>query len=789
MDVTGKNFASQGKRLARSLPAMLLAGVAPLVIGSANAHAAGAAADQTNQVEDVVVTARKQSELASQSPVALSAESGANMKREGIITVDDVIAVAPDMVIDHSVNGVNIALRGVQNNDQGVTQTAGVAVILDGIEQQDTNSLITPFFDVDHVEVLRGPQGTLYGAASPGGVINVISNRPTWQQGGSADVELGNYNTKRANLVINAPVSDVLATRLAINYNDRDGYLIQSGTLPGSANLQPGGDKAQNGEHDYSARGSLFYKPNDVTNALLQLTVQHSYDSAYSSVPYKDAMSSTSGPSQRSGPANAITPNTDDTFYTANTDINSQFGDVAVQFLGGYQKGTLNDMPVDNGGIIPPGGPGWIWGLTHTDESTSSAELRLHNAKPAKFEWAVGVSYLGLRESGYNVSLGAPCQNAVPACFGGDPGPVNPDPADSFISSSTQSTVTRQSTAAYATGQYHVTDTLELTLGLREADDSIGQRSQGFHYFGPTAGDPCTYPTLFSTTACLGAGQGNNANQHYDADKLTWKVGLDWKPSSEQLFYAAISTGYKPGGFNSPSSFLQVPLSYNAENLIDYEVGYKGHPTSWLYLDSDIFYYDYQSMQVGSEFQVGNPNAGGPAQFVGTTLNTPATVYGIENRGVITLTHADRLTIGFNYLHAVFDDLYAGGNAGNPYVSWKGKELNNSPTVTASLAYRHTFDLHELGDIVFNANTSYTEKYFINVISNNQIYRQPSFTKSGMDLTYTTRNGKYWVQAFVKNIEDRVEITFFQGNPFQLGNGNVGISEPRFVGIRFGEKL
>jgi|GEM_PF-1772923 len=763
-------------------------------------------------VEQIVVVARKKSEVAARTPLAVSAMTGTDMKRKGVNTFDDLAMIAPNVVVDrgNGQQGVNIALRGVQDNKQGLTQTPGVAVILDGVQQFDTRALIIPFFDVDHIEVLRGPQGTLYGAASPGGVVNVISKRPTFDFGGSADLEFGNFNTRRANFVLNTPITDTLAMRFALNSNDRDGYIIQAKTVDGhgSANVGADGGAKLNGEHDYSGRLSVLYKPSEDTSWLIQATGQHSYDSDYGTILYDTLVAhANGGEKQRTAPASPIAPSTNDNVYTLNSDFNTRLGGIDLQFLTGISHITYDDILIDNGGIMPPGGPGWIWVPYYGHNTTYSSELRLHNAQPDKLDWVLGASFLQLDSDSLSASMASPCLNTVDgACMSGDAGDLNPSADQSLVNTASTTDITRRSASLYGTLQYHLSDTLELTAGGRVSSDKISQHALTYKFitYGSTGafgeagstfyGDPCNFTNL-KTDLCAGTANYQSAsyadaesgsygdselNQTYDATKFTWKLGIDWKPNPATMWYANISTGYKPGGFNAPTGFVDTPCCYTAENLVAYEVGYKGRPTSWLWLDSDVYYYRYDDMQVISTIEIGNAN------FASVTINTPTTIYGMETQATFTPTHNDSITVSLNYLHATFDELQSGGNAGNPVIDWSDHVMDKAPTTTASLNWRHRWDLANGANLAFNAATQYTATYYLNVISNSQTYRQAPFTRSGLDLTYTAPNGRLTVQAYVKNIEDKVQETFYQGNPFQPGNGNVGISEPRQFGLRLG---
>ena len=171
-----------------------------------------------------MVTAEKKTETASKTPVALSVFTGDTLKEAGVVSIADIQNIAPGVSMGRDNFGVNINIRGVTSTDNTSKGDEGIAFNVDGIPIGRPIEEGLSFFDVSRVEVLRGPQGTLYGKSSTGGAINVITNKPSNEFEASGDFEFGNYNARRENAVVNFPLAEQFAVRVAVNANDRDGY-------------------------------------------------------------------------------------------------------------------------------------------------------------------------------------------------------------------------------------------------------------------------------------------------------------------------------------------------------------------------------------------------------------------------------------------------------------------------------------------------------------------------------------------------------------------------------------
>ena len=225
---------------------------------------------QDDGLKDIIVTALKTSETASRTPAALSVFSGDTLKEQGVVSVADLRNLAPSVEIGNAAQGVNIAIRGVQTTDFTSKGEQGVVFSVDSIPIGRPQVIGLGFFDLERVEVLRGPQGTLYGKSATGGAINVITAKPKDAFDAAASIELGNFNTRRAEAMVNVPVSDGIALRVAASFNKRDGYLY-----PVLKQKALGNQPRLNDEDNWAIRASALAKLGDNGSLVLTGTVGH----------------------------------------------------------------------------------------------------------------------------------------------------------------------------------------------------------------------------------------------------------------------------------------------------------------------------------------------------------------------------------------------------------------------------------------------------------------------------------------------------------------------------------
>ncbi len=740
--------------------------LAPAVVRAENA----VAATPDNTLEEVVVTAEKKSESAEKAPVALSAFGGDTLKSAGIVSIADIQNVAPGVTMGRDNFGVNINIRGVTSTDNTSKGDQGIAFNVDGIPIGRPIEEGLAFFDVSRVEVLRGPQGTLYGKSSTGGAINVITNKPTDQLEASGDVEFGNYNARRENAVINVPLVDQLAVRVAVNANDRDGYLKPAD-----------GSAPRNDQHDQSARLSALYTITPTTTLLVAFT-----GGEVSGVGQTQAIFSNvenfSGSGQRNVYGNPFGGHIDDHFRNWNGEFNADAGFAHFTYDGAHLEYTARDLtssvgdPYGNGAADQPGyfppvpfpGPAasYAWRNYRGDFTTDSHEIRFSNAEPGMFDWVVGANWYKekIQESDHNWL--SPIADPSLATSVNAIDPVN--------------TTTHTTYGVFGQTTWHITDVWGVVLGLREAHDEvqrIGTFAAPWEQIPSGApwpdanGNPCEAPT-----DCIGTPNDGKES----ASKLTYRVGLNAQVDPNDLIYASVATGYKAGGFNDFATSVNG-TTYAPESMTAYELGYKGQPESNIRFNSDVFYYDYSSDQISSLVYV----ATSP---VIATRSAATKIYGWENELTWKLTADDIVDGSFALEKSKYTHFLTGGLAD---IDWDGKSLDKTPLAVVMAGYTHVFDFTNGSTFSVRLGTKYSTSYYLSDFVNAIQYQQKAYTRSDLTLNWTAPNGKLTVQGYVHNIEDKMQAESYAAatvTAYNATGATAAVSEPRMMGVRIGFK-
>jgi iron complex outermembrane receptor protein len=358
-------------------------------------------------------------------------------------------------------------------------------------------------------------------------------------------------------------------------------------------------------------------------------------------------------------------------------------------------------------------------------------------------------------------------------------------PTQTFYRTLVRNTDSR-SRAVFAQGVYALSDELRLTAGIRYSDDrkhrdGYSQASLGVVY----------NPTTDLRTLDAGTSE---------SDQVTWRLGLDYDLGETGLLFASAATGYKAGGFNdgcapgvtgSRGLTCTQPRAasefyYEPETITSYEGGYKVHLADrGLALQLNGFYYDYKDLQLLSL----DPRPGGTAFY----LNAPkAKVWGGELEGLWSLGERHSLQGALTHTHAAFGNYRPLGAAG---VSFKGRRLERAPEFTVSLRYTYRQPLFG-GELAASAGTRLSSTYYLHDYANGVSFRQTAFTKSDLNLTFTAPRERWSASAFVRNIENEVEVTSVQsgssvptpGGPLLLPGYATG-GEPRTYGLRFTVKV
>jgi iron complex outermembrane receptor protein len=716
---------------------------------------ASAAMAQTNEakaearskgIAEVVITAQKVAQPASKTPVALSVMSGQDLKEAGVTDARSMAEMLPNVEISKESGMLQVAIRGVTSLDMTEKGDPSAAFHIDGAYVPRYEAQTAAFFDLDRIEVLRGPQGTLYGRNATAGAINLITNKPSEKLEGSIGIDIGNYNTRRLDGVINVPISSMWALRAALSTSKHDTY------------LNPGPNKVQlESQDDKSARVHLLGNFSADTSLLLTAESSKIQGGPPSPVPNTNFFTGTlveNLPFSPAGTGNNIehpvyVDRGSDVQRTAaapfKDDANAHRDNRADSFRGEfktrvgavdvtYQLASMRLYldQVNNG--IYFGFP-FVNALTG-DSRALSHELRFNSTGTGPLRWVAGLYYFNetiLRDSVYNTYITAP--------FG------------SFtVSQPFDARITNKSQAAFGQLTYSLRSDTRLTAGLRGTRD----RKTGSD---PLGGAPAVAPATSS-------------EQAYTADvkfrNTSWKVGIDHDLARNVMVYANVSTGYKAGGFNS----ARAAGSYKPESLTAYEAGIKGRFfENTVQLSASAFHYAYKDQQLTST----SCRTNDPGTCDSYTVNAAnSKVDGLELEGKMRVGDDGELRGSLSFTDASFKNYKPSAS-----VDYSGQHLDRAPTSTANLGYTHHFAVAGGGDVAATIGTHFTSSYLISDLAANVRYRQPSAHKSDASLVYTTASGTWMVQAYVRNIEDEIKIE-------SRVPGGFFISDPRTYGVRVG---
>ena len=738
----------------------------------AAAGAAPAAALGETTVTDVIVTATKRSELASKTPVAITAVTGQTLKSAGVTEISEIQNVTPSVVVGRDNFGVNISIRGVSSTDNTSKGDQGIAFNVDGIPIGRPIEEGLAFFDVDRVEVLRGPQGTLYGKSSTGGVVNVITNKPTFTFDASADAEFGNFNTRRGDVVLNVPVTDKFALRFAGNFNERDGYLEPklappeyvtsfpppSATVVGYADRAPG-DPARNDQNDISGRVSGLYRFDNNASLLVTLTGGHVGGAGAEAAVLNNVLNK-SGEAQREVYSDPFGSEVNDSYFNANGEFNADLGPVHMTYDGGHLTFQQHDLTSStNDPIANWEGPPWTaqsvyyWRNYHGNFQTDSHELRFSNAEKGRVDWVLGVNW-------YREEINESDHRLLALI-------TDPTLSGSWNAIDPVNRTIHTSYSVFGQGTLHLNDVFGLVVGLREGHDQLTR--VGTFQAGPSPS--CTNPLL----DCIGG--PNNGTE--SASKLTYRVGLNAQITPSQLLYVSVASGYKAGGFNDFDPTTHQVEPYAPESMTAYEVGYKGKPVSNVRFNSSLFYYDYAEQQLTSLTNV-------DGNVVVYTRLTPTKLYGWENELTWQATPDDLVDGALTLEKSEYVSHFMAGEELS--IDWKGKSLDRTPIAVLTAGYSHTWRLNNGGSVKARVDTKYSASYLVSDVFAGIQYTQKAFTRTDLSVTYTAPGDRLYVQLFARNLEDNIQSTgnVEYSSPFSATGTATAVNEPRMFGVRMG---
>jgi len=591
---------------------------------------------QDGQIEEIVVTARKRLENLQDVPDSISAFSASQIEERRIDRIADALALTPGvhMISDQDAGTNIITVRGIGTNRN---LPASIAYVVDGVVLPDSDAFTADLSDVERIEILKGPQGGLYGRNAIGGVINLTTQRPTEQLAGDLKVGYSSGETKDVFGAISGPIAgDRLLGRVSVKYHDTDGLIENQ-------------FNGENMDHDRNTKvlGRLIWKANDALTFDLRASY-YDQDSGALWFSSYDVLHTTGG--RITEDIARIKPDQDDPGFTDRTIV-----DAALVIDWDTGAGTLtsitayDDIDLLFGEDLDATSVPAITDTRQDRDTTGvSQELRFTSPDDGRFRYIVGAYYQNTQRDlntrtafDYCFFFGVVCGEAPPFTLSGIRVPTQLNILEGDYNQ----------WAVFAQGNYDLTDALELTVALRYDEDHREQLD-------------------------LMTGRADDAT----FSDLQPKVSLAWKATPEAMLYATYAEGYKSGAFNPPPPpGAAFPLVVKQEGTKSYEIGAK---TTWLdnrlQVNAALYHTDYDNIQV---FRLDLQTGGQVA------INAhEARIQGVEVELVTRPTEALEVSAAYGYTDAVFTDFNGTG-------VFDDNRLPNTPLSTFNAAARYEHPL------------------------------------------------------------------------------------------------
>ncbi|MFK8021132.1 MAG: TonB-dependent receptor, partial [Pseudomonadales bacterium] len=794
-----------------------------LAIGLAIASTASA----QSVLEEVVVTAQKREQNVQDVPIAITAFTGAQMNALGVKQSIDIAAFTPGVHISGNLAGQNtqFSIRGVTQNDFNDIIEAPNAVYLDegylAIAQAQTFAV----FDIDRVEILKGPQGTLFGRNATGGLVHYVSNKPSFEEtSGYLDLNLGRFDTDAdANRftvegAVGGPLTDTVAGRLAFRYNKQDGYL--KNLYPDSAFLgSPGeGAGADLGDDDtFAGRLSLAFRPSDT----LQIDLSVNYAKTdVATGPYQSK--STVGIVENGELINVIDTPANETRLT----IDTAGGDGGADAIDG--DGLLPGGGIGLPGRLAPGGDFFGYTDPDGDDFTFSSDFAFEDQGStettginARVEWELAdgllltsvtdfkdyekllfidvdsapanqlANYAGVDATSFTQEFrlnGETDRSRWVAGFfyltidnesdNGLKAPVNSiagSPPFSPVDIGVVADLQTDSYSLFGQLDYDLTDTVSVTVGLRVIQEEK-EYNMGIGIF-PSLDNFSVNQGDFIPNAF---GAGSPYFFSADTSDTLWagKIQFDWRPSDDLLLYAGVNRGVKAGSFNAPllGAFLGAggdpSIPYDEEILTAFEGGFKatfGDGTTRL--NGSVFFYDYSDYQAFLFVGVG-----------GVVINADAETYGFELELQSSPMEGLDLMLSMSYFDAEVKDLLL--RNGSPLPP-RDVDPTYAPELQVTGLVRYAWSALG-GTVALQGDISYSDEYFYN-LRNFDADKFDSYVMLNTQLSWKSSSEQWEANLAIRNLSD--ERAGIQG--FDLatlcGCNEVSYRAPRAysVGLRY----
>jgi iron complex outermembrane recepter protein len=706
---------------------LVLAGVSAAALMHASAGFAQDAANSTpaaatsgSGFEEIVVTAQKRSENIRDVPISITALTSNDIERSGVTNIVGLTNVVPGLKMDRVGAVILPAIRGIST----LTTTGGVepnvATYVDNIYMGGSAGAIQTLPDVSRIDVLKGPQGTLFGRNATGGAIQIFTKEPNMDSlGGEVSAGYGNFDTLTLKGFVSAPIIvDKVALSVSGYRETADNY---------NKTLTPNVPIADT--DNYTVRGKLLFKPAEGTRILLTAMLNQQSDpsailySPLNGITVAKAVPGAIYPTKPYQVASNLSIPLKSRAKMVSMEFNqeTELGDITV--LGAWRRqNNVLSRTTATAFAYPAPYTGVNYTISGAD-TAKQAEIDFASKKFGAFSFVLGANYYKNRSGGNpsNIVTNTPTASSAITAFGGQ---------------------TSDTWAVFGEATLQLTDKLSVVGGLRYSHEKRG-------VFGSIL------------PGVVAKDQGNMYEWATRTFKsVTQKAAIRYEVSPETNAYFTYSTGFRSGNFDSfsipfgnrtpadcdaanaavPGS-CPLPISVKPEKLTAFEIGVKSAPSPWLRFDAAIYYYKLSEIQILSFSNVclQAPCPPNPTTPLGRLSNAATTsIYGAEVAVDARLTNELRVQGSISILDAEFSDyentrwnVPAPGGLGliqTPVVSATGKQMPRAPKATASLTATYTKDL-PLGVVSLTANGYATKRIYFDV---GNVFYQPSYATLGL---------------------------------------------------------
>lgn len=735
-------------------------------------------------IEEILVTSTRRTTSLQTTAAAVSAFSSDDLSVRSVNDIQDLSVLSPSTNVSFYQGEAQVYIRGIGYSGIIGGTDSSTALHIDGVYMSRSSAAVPGFFDVDRVEIVRGPQGTLYGRNATSGSVNIITKKPTEEFSAEGSVTIGNYDRYKVFGAVSGPLSDSVRARVAVQREDRSGYttVIRPQSDPSAT---PVTDDIED-KSDITARATIemdasedvritltgdYYEADDAG------VVWHFINAGTGSNPFMRNLLESGGhylPEEKS--------------RTMGSDVN-HINKLRVWGLTGKLEWALGDYsltsltayketrPLNKDDLDTTSGFG-VDQLREEDHSQFSQEFQISSPQGEKLEWILGAYYF-TEDNAVRNEYFLPF---VDEAFG-----LPSDDGCCLLKLNGESET--EALAGFGEATYDITDRLEVVLGARYSwEKRDGANLVVFENF---------IPGLLDNVAPFTDKNGNPGGDSFSA--FTPKFGLNFTVNDDVFTYATVSKGFKSGGFNT-GSYQNTP--FDPEKIWAYEVGVKADLFDQrLRVNAAAFYYDYKDLQI-QDTEGNNTVVRNAAK---------AKIKGVEIESTALLTEELTLDLNATWLHARFSGgclsnpkfltYDSGGTNGcptNPLTpatpnnlqNLDGNHLFRAPDWTIAVGLQYTTDLANGGSLTFRGDYKWQDKTYLTNFNNpaiaNPSAEQGSYDWARARVSYTNPTGNWQIAAFIDNITDEVVATNATFNGDIIDSTLTGsLAPPRTYGVEF----